>query len=270
MKSQDTAGGRRPPWRRRAARCRRGCCAQNGVDNERVALRSFPHVYGGRGDAAGHPPGAGRRGWSTRRRRPGCSTSGRYPDGRRRDGRGGRRRPVRRPRSRRWPGPTSCAGSTASWCSTWATPSRRCAAAAARSTPLVRLAWPRARRAAAPPASTRCPTRRTRPAAATSAAAPGRRRAAARRIVVAEPRPGPGQHRDRLPQRRDRAARPAPRGPDPGQRPPPAARQPDGGRGATAGQRCGRGRPGPARRRSLSKPAAALVAGTNRSAAATR
>ena len=84
---------------------------------------------------------------------------------------------------------------------------------------LVELGASRGRgRAPAPPASPRCarggcgPSRRP-------ALAPYRRRAGAGRwVVVAEPDPWRRQHRGRLPERGDRAARPPPWCPHPGQR----------------------------------------------------
>ena len=69
---------------------------------------------------------------------------------------------------------------------------------------------------------------------------PGGRARAARRLVVAEPAARDGQHRDRLPQRRGGAARPAARRAHPGQRAAPGHR-------ATAGRRGRRARLGPGR-----------------------
>ena len=112
------------------------------------------------------------------------------------------------------PPPTSCAGSTPSCSQTSATPSRRLRlrwTMPARSTPASAM---KRSPATAPPASTGRPKRRWASAVSRCrrcARSPARPR---RRLDVAEPRPQHRQHRDRLPQRRDRAARPPARRPD--------------------------------------------------------
>ena len=46
MKGQDTCPALEALARRQRRRRSRVCCAQNGVENERAALRHFPHVHG--------------------------------------------------------------------------------------------------------------------------------------------------------------------------------------------------------------------------------
>ena len=98
-----------------------------------------------------------------------------------------------------------------------------------------RPGWPapRARRPARRPASTGRPSTRTGPAAATCCSCgPIEGRAPEGGSSWQSLARGTGSDRDRLPQRRDRAARPAARGADPGQRAAPAARP----RGAAEGR----------------------------------
>ena len=88
-------------------------CAQNGVDNERAALRSFADVYGIAVmlPATHLAPGVVDA-WST----PvtGLLDIGRYPAGVDATAEAVAGRLRRRRRSTRWPAPTSCGGSTAS------------------------------------------------------------------------------------------------------------------------------------------------------------
>src|SRR5918994_1037814 len=75
-------------------------------------------------------------------------------------------------------------------------------------------------------------------------------------LDVAEPHQGRRQRRDRLPDRRGRAAGPAPRRRHAGERPAPAPRHRAGGRRAAAGLGAGERGPGPA---GLSPPASAVA-----------
>ena len=105
-------GRRSPPWPAAAGPDVRSCCAQNGVENERLALRRFRQVYGMCVMLPGRPPRA-RRGRRVRApRSPAILDVGRYPSGT--DdvtpsrGRAGGQLLRRRLRT------TSCAGSTPS------------------------------------------------------------------------------------------------------------------------------------------------------------
>ena len=112
MKSQDTAGAV-DDLARVAPPGVAVACAQNGVANERMALRSFADVYG----IAVMLPATHLRpgvvdvsvdtGQRAARHRPVPGRARRAPPRRWRP-------PSRAPRSTRWPGPTSCGGSTAS------------------------------------------------------------------------------------------------------------------------------------------------------------
>ena len=118
--------GARAAGRRRRSRLA-VACAQNGVANERAALRRFARTYSicVMLPATHLVPGVvvGALGAADRlaRRRP-------LPGRRRRDGRGDRRGPHAMPASRRRRCPTSRAGSTRSCCATSATRCARCSA----------------------------------------------------------------------------------------------------------------------------------------------
>ena len=209
------AAARSPPPRPRASR---SVCVQNGVANEPAALRLFEDVYGvcvvcpalhlepGVVEAHAAPV-------------TGILDIGRFPHGvdaraeeiaaafASRDLRVGAR------------GPTSCGGSTGSSSTTSATRSTRCAAptprrdaaTSGRGTEGARVPRGRGHRRSSTPEEDAA--RRGdgfQWGGERGTIAPGR-------VVVAEPGPGHRLDRGRLPQRRDRAARPAPRRADPGE-----------------------------------------------------
>ena len=91
-------GRRWPTWRRWRRPASRSPCAQNGVENERLALRFVPRRLRGSRSCCRRPTSSPASSTPGRRRSPACSTSGGYPG----------RASTPRPR----PSPPRCRGAT--------------------------------------------------------------------------------------------------------------------------------------------------------------